>query len=85
MKPNLPDTHDHENTNHLACHSPSLGWGRLEPLGSGERNLSRASGTKVAQQPSERARASQRRGEGEQPFAEGAKKSLSLCPLYLLW
>jgi hypothetical protein len=53
MKPNLPDTHDHENTNHLACYSPSPGR--------------------------------EGRGEGEQLFAEGAKKSLSLCPLYLLW
>ena len=41
--------------------SPSPG-GDLSRLGSGERNLAEP---KVAQQPSERARASQRRGEGE--------------------
>jgi hypothetical protein len=44
--------------------SPSPG-GDLSRLGNGERNLSRQSGTKVALRPSERARASQRRDEGE--------------------
>jgi hypothetical protein len=38
--------------------------GDLSRLGSGERNLFRFSGTKVAWRPSERARASQRWGEG---------------------
>ena len=38
--------------------------GDLSRLGSGERNLSRQSGTKAVR-PSERARTSQRRGEGE--------------------
>jgi hypothetical protein len=42
--------------------SPSPG-GDLSRLGSGERNLACESGTKVAPQPSERARASQRQGE----------------------
>ena len=50
--------------NRRPCHSPSPG-GDLSRLGNGERNLSRQSGTKVAQRPSERARASQRRDEGE--------------------
>ena len=39
--------------------------GDLSRLGNGERNLSRQSGTKVASRPSERARASPRRDEGE--------------------
>jgi hypothetical protein len=60
MKPNLPDTHDHENTNHLACYSPSPG-GDLSRLGSGERNLSRQSGTERA--GSERVSAGVRAGK----------------------
>jgi hypothetical protein len=47
--------------NNLAHHSPSPG-GDLSRLGSGERNLAEP---KVAWRPSERARASQRRDEGE--------------------
>jgi hypothetical protein len=50
-----------KSASHRPCHSPSPG-GDLSRLGSGERNLAKP---KVAQQPSERARASQRRDEGE--------------------
>jgi hypothetical protein len=50
-----------ENASHRPCHSPSPG-GDLSRLGSGERNLAKP---KVAWRPSERARASQRRDEGE--------------------
>ena len=45
---------------HLPCHSPSPG-GDLSRLGNGERNLAQPK----AARPSERARASQRRDEGE--------------------
>jgi hypothetical protein len=48
--------------------SPSLG-GDLSRLGNGERNLAKP---KVARRPSERARASQRRGEGELFSGEAA-------------
>jgi hypothetical protein len=54
--------------------SPSPG-GDLSRLGNGERNLSRYSGTKVAQQPSEWARASQRRGEGGLTSKANSRKS----------
>jgi hypothetical protein len=50
------------------CHSPSPG-GDLSRLGSGERNLAEP---KVAWRPSERARASQRRDEGELFSGEAA-------------
>ncbi len=53
-----------EIASYRPCYSPSPG-GDLSCLGSGERNLFRVSGTKVAWRPSERARASQRRDEGE--------------------
>ncbi len=57
-------TSDSQSKNNGPNASPSPG-GDLSRLGNGERNLSRESGTKVAEQPSERARASQRRDEGE--------------------
>jgi len=50
-----------KSASHRPCHSPSPG-GDLSRLGSGERNLTEP---KVAWRPSTRARASQRRDEGE--------------------
>jgi len=63
----------HSNTDGKS--PPSLnpeGCGHLSRLGSGEKNLSRPSGTKVASRPSERARASQLAGHsmpGYIPFS----------------
>jgi hypothetical protein len=58
--------------NRRPCHSPSPG-GDLSRLGSGERNLAEP---KVAQQPSERARASQRRDDGELTCSSGRQPAL---------
>jgi hypothetical protein len=64
-----------KNASHRPCHSPSPG-GDLSRLGSGERNLAEP---KVAQQPSERARASQRRDEGELNLRERSERHFSCC------
>ena len=50
-----------QSPSHRSCHSPSPG-GDLSHLGSGEKNMAKP---KVAWRPSEQARASQRRDEGE--------------------
>ena len=56
--------------NALKRHASPEGCGYLSRLGSGEKNLSRPSGTKVASRPSERARASQLAGDNIPGYAK---------------